>query len=82
MHLLSRLNEGFSTMMQIWTRFSATGGHIEYLSEMRGPKVTSMINNLKETFERLADLQGKLKSLQKTVGVTKTTVSHDALCCI
>lgn len=57
------------------------GGHIEYLSEMRGSKVEPMLNSLRETFERLADLQDKLKSLQKTVGVTHTTASRQSLIC-
>ncbi|KAF3006042.1 hypothetical protein E8E13_010813 [Curvularia kusanoi] len=34
--LLRRLDEKFSTTMHIWSNFSASGGHIEYLSEMPG----------------------------------------------
>jgi hypothetical protein len=75
MRLLRRLNERFSALMHIWARFNNPGGHIEYLTEMRGREIAPVINALKETFDKFADLHIKLRSLQNELGITKTTVS-------
>lgn len=75
MRLLRRLNERFSALMHIWARFNSPGGHIEYLTEMRGREIAPVLNTLKETFENFADLHIKLRSLQNELGITKTTVS-------
>lgn len=76
MRLLGRLSERLSTTMHVWARFNAPGGHIDYFTEMRGHNITPMINTLVESFERLADLHTKLKSMQNQIGITQKTVSR------
>ena len=73
MALLRKLRERFSTTIQAWDRFDTPDGDIRYfsdisdISEPQAQVIAKLaLNNIKEIFENLKDLEQTLTSLDKS----------------
>jgi hypothetical protein len=73
MALLRKLRGRFSTTIRAWDRFDAPDGDVRYFSDISNisepqPKVVAnlVLNEIKEIFENLKDLENTLTSLDKS----------------